>query len=245
MSTADRFSCSGAKLKQTLKSTMPTKGAFSKRPRANKSSYIVAKLSNVQTLASSSFNLDTSALNQVELKAFERFINYRREHVKVGLAQQHIVSTTAAVTSAITGIVGSIAMGVLNANAKNALKYYQGTTTNIGIATNIAKSQNNTTNPRVNALIYHPYEVLAEGSIYKDGAPGSVSYVGIESFNPMRGILGTKVVNVLGERINNRAHRHMAGNAYYDGLNLDTPKAQHNPFFSLAPKGVEWLKTPN
>ncbi|WP_163535253.1 hypothetical protein [Helicobacter suis] len=46
-----------------------------------------------------------------------------------------IVSTTAAVTSAITGIVGSVAMGVLNANAKNALRYYQGTTSNIGIAT--------------------------------------------------------------------------------------------------------------
>ncbi|WP_205439185.1 hypothetical protein [Helicobacter suis] len=147
-----------------------------------------------------------------------------------------IVSTTAAVTSAITGIVGSIAMGVLNANAKNALKYYQGTTSNIGIATQIAKSQTNAKNPRVNALIYHPYEVLAEGSIYKDGAPGSVSYVGIESFNPMRGILGTKVVNVLGERINNRAHRHMAGNAYFDGLNLDIPKAQHNPY---NPKNIE------
>ncbi|WP_163534088.1 hypothetical protein [Helicobacter suis] len=52
-----------------------------------------------------------------------------------------IVSTTAAVTSALTGIVGSIAMGVLNENSKNAIRYYQNTTSNIGIATQIAKGQ--------------------------------------------------------------------------------------------------------
>ncbi|BDR29036.1 hypothetical protein [Helicobacter suis] len=150
-----------------------------------------------------------------------------------------IVSTTAAVTSAVTAIVGSIAMGVLNEHSKNAIRYYQNTTSNIGIATQIAKSQTSAKNPRVNALIYHPYEILAEGSIYKDGAPGSVSYIGIEAFNPMRGILGTKSINVLGEKINNRAHRHMAGNAYYDGLNLDMPKAQHNLY---NPKNIEYLK---
>ncbi|WP_205437218.1 hypothetical protein, partial [Helicobacter suis] len=38
---------------------------------------------------------------------------------------------------------------------------------------------------------------------------------------------------------NNRAHRHMAGNAYFDGLNLDIPKAQHNPY---NPKNIEYLK---
>ncbi|WP_163556262.1 hypothetical protein [Helicobacter suis] len=100
--TADRFLSPGAKLKLTLNtpntfqsaklpSFQSAKPSKTPKSRVSRTSYVVASLAKVQALASSSFNLDTSALNEVELKAFERFINYRREHVKVGYSTKKAI----------------------------------------------------------------------------------------------------------------------------------------------------------
>ncbi len=101
-SIVDRFLSPGAKLKLTLNTPNTSQSAKlpnfqsakpSKTPksRVSRTSYVVASLAKVQALANSSFNLDTSALNEVELKAFERFINYRREHVKVGYSTKKAI----------------------------------------------------------------------------------------------------------------------------------------------------------
>ncbi|WP_233707903.1 hypothetical protein, partial [Helicobacter bizzozeronii] len=57
--------------------------------------------------------------------------------------------------------------------------------------------------------------------------PGSLGYkAGLEGFSPMKGILNQPTDNRQAEGLNNRAHRHLAGNADYDPLNLPFPKAE-------------------
>ncbi|WP_205436234.1 hypothetical protein [Helicobacter suis] len=152
-----------------------------------------------------------------------------------------VTSITSAVVSGVVSITSTIVGGILNTNASHAIKFYNSASTALGLARNVAHTQNNTkNNARVNALIYHPYAILAESNIYKDGAPGSVSYAGgVESYNPMRGILGTKTINVLGEKITNRAHRHLAGNANYEPLDLPIPRAEHDLY---NPQKINYLK---
>ncbi|CCB80800.1 hypothetical protein HBZC1_18140 [Helicobacter bizzozeronii CIII-1] len=67
---------------------------------------------------------------------------------------------------------------------------------------------------------------LPQGHIYKGENPGSLGYkAGLEGFSPMKGILGTFKENLGAEQLNNRAHRHLAGNADYEPLDLPFPKA--------------------
>ncbi len=67
---------------------------------------------------------------------------------------------------------------------------------------------------------------LPQGHIYKGENPGSLGYkAGLEGFSPMKSILGTFKENLGAEQLNNRAHRHLAGNADYEPLDLPFPKA--------------------
>uniref|UniRef100_UPI0018F7F3C4 hypothetical protein n=1 Tax=Helicobacter felis TaxID=214 RepID=UPI0018F7F3C4 len=76
-------------------------------------------------------------------------------------------------------------------------------------------------------LIYNPHAIFPEGSIYKDENPGSLGYrAGLEAPNPMKGILGTKKVNPLAERLTYTAHKRLAGNEAFDPLNLPFPQAK-------------------
>lgn len=84
-----------------------------------------------------------------------------------------------------------------------------------------------------NLLIYNPYAMLPEGSLYKDENAGLVTYrAGLEAPNPMKAINGEKNTNPFAEQITNTAHKHLAGNAEYNPLNLPFPQAE----FTLSQK---------
>lgn len=69
---------------------------------------------------------------------------------------------------------------------------------------------------RTNLLIYAPYANLANGVLYKKGAPGSESFNPMQAYNPAALIAGAISANAVGEMLTNRAHIKDAGNIHYN-----------------------------
>ncbi|WP_240451796.1 hypothetical protein [Helicobacter sp. L8] len=130
-----------------------------------------------------------------------------------------------AVTSAVADIVGTITSSIFKDYASNATQFDQSSISGFKAGAQLIKQNLALENTRVTyALIYNPYAIFPEGSIYKDENPGTLGYrAGLEAPNCMKGILGTKQPNLFAEQINNSAHRHKAGNAFYDPLKLPFP----------------------
>lgn len=138
-----------------------------------------------------------------------------------------IAALSTSVTASVTNFGLSIAQDVININAQNAQSFYAQSSSSLQQATSITKSLNEKQNSINYNLIYKPYAIFPEGHIYKGENPGSLGYkAGLEGFSPMKGILGQPTDNRQAEGLNNRAHRHLAGNADYDPLNLPFPKAE-------------------
>ncbi|WP_235853038.1 hypothetical protein [Helicobacter labacensis] len=136
-----------------------------------------------------------------------------------------IATITTGVTSALANIVGTITSSIFKDYASNATQFDQSSISGFSAGAQLIKQNLALENTRVTyALIYNPYAIFPEGSIYKDENPGTLGYrAGLEAPNCMKGILGTKQPNLFAEQINNSAHRHKAGNAFYDPLKLPFP----------------------
>ncbi|WP_233705110.1 hypothetical protein [Helicobacter bizzozeronii] len=142
-------------------------------------------------------------------------------------AIESIVSLSMSITASVVNFGVSVAQDVININAQNAQSFYAQSSSSLQQATSITKSLNEKQNSINYNLIYKPYAIFPEGHIYKGENPGSLGYkAGLEGFSPMKGILGQPTDNRQAEGLNNRAHRHLAGNADYDPLNLPFPKAE-------------------
>ncbi|GMT38968.1 hypothetical protein NHP20013_10650 [Helicobacter bizzozeronii] len=138
-----------------------------------------------------------------------------------------IAKLATSVTASVTTFAVSIAQNVIENNAQLAQSFYAQSSSSLQQATSITKSLNEKQNSINHNLIYRPYAIFPEGHIYKGENPGSLGYkAGLEGFSPMKGILGQPTDNRQAEGLNNRAHRHLAGNADYDPLNLPFPKAE-------------------
>ncbi|WP_233707512.1 hypothetical protein, partial [Helicobacter bizzozeronii] len=138
-----------------------------------------------------------------------------------------IAKLATSVTASVTTFAVSIAQNVIENNAQLAQSFYAQSSSSLQQATSITKSLNEKQNNINYNLIYKPYAIFPEGHIYKGENPGSLGYkAGLEGFSPMKGILGQPTDNRQAEGLNNRAHRHLAGNADYDPLNLPFPKAE-------------------
>ncbi len=138
-----------------------------------------------------------------------------------------IAALSTSVTASVANFGVSVAQDVININAQNAQSFYAQASSSLQQATSITKSLNEKQNSINYNLIYKPYAIFPEGHIYKGENPGSLGYkAGLEGFSPMKGILGQPTDNRQAEGLNNRAHRHLAGNADYDPLNLPFPKAE-------------------
>ncbi|WP_233704670.1 hypothetical protein [Helicobacter bizzozeronii] len=137
-----------------------------------------------------------------------------------------IAKLATSVTASVTTFAVSIAQNVIENNAQLAQSFYAQASSSLQQATSMAKTLNDKQNHIAHNLIYKPYAIFPEGHIYKGENPGSLGYkAGLEGFSPMKGILGTFKENLGAEQLNNRAHRHLAGNADYDPLDLPFPKA--------------------
>ncbi|WP_233704572.1 hypothetical protein [Helicobacter bizzozeronii] len=138
-----------------------------------------------------------------------------------------IAALSTSITASVANFGVSVAQDVININAQNAQSFYAQASSSLQQATSMAKTLNDKQNHIAHNLIYKPYAIFPEGHIYKGENPGSLGYkAGLEGFSPMKGILGQPTDNRQAEGLNNRAHRHLAGNADYDPLNLPFPKAE-------------------
>lgn len=142
-----------------------------------------------------------------------------------------ITSITLSTISSVTNIITTVATSIINTNAQNAMDFYNQTSQSLGLATNLAQGMQ-ARHSSAHLLIYNPYGIFANGSIYKQENPGSLGAPANKAPNCMAGILGQVKPNMLSEQIQNSAHRHLAGNAQFDALNLPFPKAE----FKLNPK---------
>ena len=64
-------------------------------------------------------------------------------------------------------------------------------------------------------LIYCPYEIFADGNIYKAQSAGSESYSPSIAYDTSKGILGEYHINLIDEKLNNRGHYEQGGNEGY------------------------------
>ncbi|WP_247598268.1 hypothetical protein [Helicobacter bizzozeronii] len=138
-----------------------------------------------------------------------------------------VAKLATSVTASVTTFAVSIAQNVIENNAQLAKSYHAQSVESLQRARQSLANMDETQQKRSKSLIFNPYAIFPEGHIYKGENPGSLGYkAGLEGFSPMKGILGTFKENLGAEQLNNRAHRHLAGNADYDPLNLPFPKAE-------------------
>ncbi|GMB92738.1 hypothetical protein NHP200010_04490 [Helicobacter bizzozeronii] len=137
-----------------------------------------------------------------------------------------VAKLATSVTASATTFAISIAQNVIENNAQLAQSYHAQSVESLQRARQSLANMDETQQKRSKSLIFNPYAIFPEGHIYKGENPGSLGYkAGLEGFSPMKGILGTFKENLGAEQLNNRAHRHLAGNADYEPLDLPFPKA--------------------
>ncbi|WP_199766097.1 hypothetical protein [Helicobacter salomonis] len=129
------------------------------------------------------------------------------------------------IAGALADIASTITSLIITDNAKNAQSFYTHQSASLERASTLgAHTLSMASVQTTELLIYNPYAIFPEGSIYKDENPGSLGYrAGLEAPHCMKGIVGTKAPNPLAEQLSNRAHKHLAGNAQYDPLQLPFP----------------------
>lgn len=147
-----------------------------------------------------------------------------------------IASITSSTLGGVSSIVGGVAQSIMNTNAQYAQKLYTQESSALKSAQRLSQIEHHTTSA---ALIYAPYSILANGSVYKEENPGSLGTPANKAPECMAGILGTKQPNLLSAQMNNSAHKHLAGNAQYDALGLPFPQAE---FQNNAQRTLESIK---
>lgn len=120
--------------------------------------------------------------------------------------------------AAIAGGVASLAYSFYAMNLKDKLPFIQAQANRInsmqGSLETLEKAKF-AKDQLTHWLIYCPYEIFADGNIYKAQSAGSESYSPSIAYDTSKGILGEYHINPIDEKLNNRGHYEQGGNEGY------------------------------